>query len=104
MSDPLGWEDLVVGRVYEVTWDDCCVSGRFTSALDEVRRSERDPVSIATLVFDNGVQLTDGHYGYVFEAQPEGARLCVQCGHRAGQHDAGGCRGCACSQPHGGTA
>lgn len=38
---------LVIGRVYRVTWDDCCTSGSFTSHLVGMKEDY--------LEFSNGV-------------------------------------------------
>lgn len=51
--------DLDVGEVYQVSWDDCCAAGSFTSELTEICPSPDGAVAVNTLVFRNGVVLTN---------------------------------------------
>jgi hypothetical protein len=52
-------DNLVVGTVYEVSFDDCCVSGNFTSALKSLNYEEDldGTKYVYTITFENGVEL-----------------------------------------------
>jgi hypothetical protein len=50
-------DDLLVGREYKVTIDDCCVKGEFTAVLTWLVRSEEGE-TIDEIRFQNGVELT----------------------------------------------
>jgi len=60
-------DDLTVGTVYDVLWDDCCAGGEFTSALAEKVYDEDETDFLSELVFANGVRLTKSLWGYSYK-------------------------------------
>jgi hypothetical protein len=62
----IGADDLVVGVVYDVLWEDCCAGGEFTSALEVKVFDVAEPDFLDVLVFANGVRLTSSLWGYQF--------------------------------------
>jgi hypothetical protein len=57
----------VMRKTLNVSWDDCCVGGEFTSVVTLVSYDEVDPDSIVQLHFENGVKLEGALYGYTVE-------------------------------------
>ena len=73
-------EDAEIGGRYDVTWDDCCVAGRFTATVT-AKNYKPDPPEkedfLESVAFDNGVTLDGGSYGYELKpisAGPDGER------------------------------
>lgn len=64
-----------VGGEYDVSWDDCCAAGRFTSAIESIKfypDGDGTEDSVEEVVFANGVTLTCPLYGVTFNARPIG--------------------------------
>lgn len=67
MTDAVAADDLTVGIVYDVSWEDCCAGGEFTSPLVEKVFDKDEPDFLSVLVFANGVRLTSSLWGYSFK-------------------------------------
>lgn len=60
-------DDLKIGTVYDVSWDDCCSTGRFTSELREkIYCDDINGPYLNELAFANGVTLEAKGYGTEF--------------------------------------
>lgn len=62
MDEPwLKGRDLVIGTIYDVDIEDCCIQAQFTSRLVSIT-SYDDENDYPTLLFENGVTM-DGYLG-----------------------------------------
>jgi hypothetical protein len=53
------YNQLEVGRLYEVILQDCCIEGDFTSKVKEIDKDDN-------VLFENGVTLCYTRYGCLF--------------------------------------
>jgi len=67
-------EQLVTGRRYRVTFEDCCAWGHFVGTFEWIRYDEREPDFAEALVFDTGeispVDQDQGSWEITEEATP----------------------------------